>query len=86
MKYHWDKKYLYWGVTAFIVLALSIAFCFLLFNLDVISGWIDKAIEICSPIIAGLVIAFLLSPLVNWLEKRVFYIFYHKKGDKDLDE
>lgn len=81
MKYHWDKKYLYWGVTAFIVLALSIAFCFLLFNLDVISGWIDKAIEICSPIIAGLVIAFLLSPLVNWLEKRVFYIFYHKKGN-----
>lgn len=79
MKFNFDKKYLFWGLTSLCVLLLSIFFCFILFNTSRLFEIFQKAIDICSPIIAGLVIAFLLTPMVNWLERRGFAIFYKKK-------
>lgn len=72
MHFRWDKKYLYWGITAFIVLACSILFYYVIFHNDTFAGVIKNVIDICFPIIDGLIIAFLLCPLVNWIEKRLF--------------
>ena len=56
--FRWDKKYLYWGITAFCVVAAAILFY--------------MALNYISPFIWGLVISYLLGPLVRTLENKVF--------------
>lgn len=72
MKYRWDKKYLYWGITAFSVIACAILFYLLLENLSSVSGVFSTILSILSPIVYGLVIAYLLMPAVNWIEYHIF--------------
>lgn len=72
MHFRWDKKYLYWGFTGFIVLACSILFYYVVFHNEQFSGIIKNVINICFPIIVSLIIAFLLCPMINWIEKNVF--------------
>ncbi|WP_099468117.1 AI-2E family transporter [Konateibacter massiliensis] len=83
MKYHWDKKYLYWGVTAFSVIAISILFFFGVFHIGEMKGFFGKWITILMPVIYGLVIAYLLSPVVNYLEKHVFNPLFYEKWKKE---
>ncbi len=86
MQYRWDKKYLYWGMTAFIVICLSILFNYLLTHGGGNVGeLIKKTLSICSPIIDGLVIAFLITPFVNWIENKFFFPYYRKK-DRAISE
>ncbi len=72
MKYRWDKKYLYWGMTAFFVIAASIIFYLLIGNLPAVGNVISTVFSILSPIVYGLVIAYILMPWVNWIEYHVF--------------
>ena len=65
MKFQWDKKYLYWGITAFIVIACSIMFYDLMHNTSLIISFVSTTINITKPIIYGLIIAYLLSPIVD---------------------
>lgn len=67
MKFQWDKKYLYWGITAFIVIACSIMFYDLMHNTSLIISFVSTTIDITKPIIYGLIIAYLLSPIVDYL-------------------
>lgn len=73
MKFHVDKKYIAWGVTAFCVIAASILFYYLLFHMGNIKTAVGAAAKICMPIIDGLVIAYLLAPVVNHLEYDFFF-------------
>lgn len=68
MKYRWDKKYKYWGVTAFLVLAAAITFYCLLTNLSAVGAVVGKVVSSLSGILYGLVFAYLLAPVVNKLE------------------
>ena len=70
--FNWDKKYLYWGVTAFCVIACSILFYMALAYLPVIGGALKKLGRILSPFIWGLIITYLLSPLYKTLYKDIF--------------
>ena len=65
MKFQLDKKYLYWGITAFIVIACSIMFYDLMHNTSLIISFVSTTINITKPIIYGLIIAYLLSPIVD---------------------
>ena len=71
-KFRWDKKYLYWGFTAFCVIAASVLFYLLITHFPDISGAMRKLGKILSPFIWGLVIAYLLSPLMQWMDRRLF--------------
>ena len=71
-RFQWDKKYLYWGLTAFCVVAASILFFLLITRFPDISGALSKLTAILSPFIWGLVIAYLLAPLMQRLEKHLF--------------
>lgn len=73
MKFNFDKKYIAWGITAFFVIAASILFYYLLFHMGNIRTALGAAVNICMPIIDGLVIAYLLSPVVNHLEYDFFF-------------
>ena len=68
-RFRWDKKYLYWGITAFLVIAAAVVFYMLLQHLpDLRNAW-NKGMTIVAPFVWGLVIAYLLLPLTRALEK-----------------
>lgn len=73
MKYRWDKKYLYWGMTALFVIIFSICFYYLLFHGVKIHDNILHLVRIGMPIIMGFIIAYLLTPIVNFFEKKLIY-------------
>ena len=70
--FRWDKKYLYWGVTAFLVVAASILFFMALRYFSVFGGAVRTLARILSPFIWGLVFTYLLAPLMRSLEKHCF--------------
>lgn len=71
-RFRWDKKYLYWGVTAFCVIVASVAFYLLLSNFSQFGSAISKLTTILSPFIWGLVISYLLCPLTNIYQQSLF--------------
>lgn len=79
MKFRWNKKYLYWGMTAFAVICASMLFYFVIFRMDVLFTGLKKLTSIMMPIICGFIIAYLLIPIVNFQERRIFYPLMEKK-------
>lgn len=78
MKFKWDKKYLYWGTTALVVLLVAVLFNFILQNNVSIRAAFNTLFKICTPIIDGIIIAFLVNSLVKWFENKVFPVFNKK--------
>ncbi len=72
MKFRPDKKYIYMGVIALAVIICSICFYYLLFNGTQFSSTLKTISRIAMPIIYGIVFAYLLTPVVNMLEGRIF--------------
>ena len=70
--FNWDKKYLYWGMTAFCVIACSILFYMALAYLPVIGTALKSLARILSPFIWGLIITYLLAPLYKGLYQGFF--------------
>lgn len=70
--FRWDKKYLYWGMTAFCVIAAAILFYMALNYLPLLRAGIAALVSILSPFIWGLVICYLLSPVLNVMERKLF--------------
>ena len=68
--FKWDKKYLYWGITAFCVVACAILFYMALNYIGVVGRAIKALVRILSPFIWGLVITYLLTPLVKTIFNR----------------
>lgn len=64
-----EKKYIYAGVTAFLVIAASIVFYMLLRYLPVLRTALARLLKVLSPFIWGLAITYLLSPLMRVFEK-----------------
>ena len=70
--FKWDKKYLYWGITAFCVIASAILFYMALNYIGLLGRAFGALVKILSPFIWGLVISYLLGPLARALQARVF--------------
>ena len=70
--YKWNKHYLGWGITAFIVIIASILVFTVLANIEKISAGIGGFLSVVSPILYGFVIAYLLAPIVAKFEKSLF--------------
>ena len=64
------KTYLHWGLTAFGVVALSILFFFSLFKAGALVHFFQTLLGILMPFVYGLAIAYLLTPVFNWLHAR----------------
>ena len=71
-RFKWDKKYLYWGITAFCVIACAILFYMALNYISIVGRALRTLTRILSPFIWGLVLTYLLHPLVRTLERKVF--------------
>lgn len=85
--FKWDKKYLYWGLTAFCVIAGAILFYMALNYLPAFGSAIATLVGILSPFIWGLVITYLLAPATKSLQAKVFgplgRRLYRKNKKKD---
>ena len=77
-----EKKYLKMGITAFCTIAASILFFFALYRMDDISRVMQTITKSAEPIIIGLVLAYLLMPVKNFVEKPVFKLMI-KTGLKE---
>lgn len=79
MKFRWNKKYLYWGMTAFAVISASLLFYFIIFRMDIFLGRIKNLAGILMPVICGAIIAYLLIPIVNFQERKIYHILEEKQ-------
>lgn len=82
MKFHVDKKYFWGGITAFLVLAGVICFYYLIFHGDQFLAKISQLFKVASPVIYGIILAYLLTPAVNNIEQRLLKPLLIKAGKK----
>ena len=71
MKFKINNKYFKWGLTAFLVIAASIIFYYLMFHGSNIKAGIHAMTDILMPVVVGLVMAYLLTPVLNFIEDRI---------------
>ena len=79
MKFNIDRKYFYWGLTAFCVIIASVLFYFVIFQMPTILSGISKIFSVISPILYGGAIAYILNPLVTLIEKLIYKVFRRYK-------
>ena len=71
MRFRPDKKYIIWGVTAFLVAACSILFIFAVFNYPIFALGFSNFLKVMMPVINGFLIAYLLNPTMMFFERKV---------------
>lgn len=71
MKHEKYQRYIYWGVTAFVVLALLIGLIFFIIKIEQVMGAARVFFRILAPITYGAVMAYLLAPIYNHVKAAV---------------
>ena len=72
MKINWNKKYTTIAIYSLIVLAAAVLFVVFVFKFDSISTGFSWIGAVAAPVICGIVIAYILNPLVMFLENKLF--------------
>ena len=80
MKFKIEKKYLQIGLVAFTVIAAAICFYYLIFHGDRFAVRLKEFFTVLSPVIYGIVTAYLLTPLVNAIERSVLTALWGRNG------
>ena len=70
------------GLTIFITVAACILFFFLVYRFDVVAAGWEEIMKVAEPIIFGLVFAYLLMPIKEFVEKHT-YAFLKKRMKKE---
>lgn len=83
MKFKLNNQYIRWGMTAFLVIISSIMFYYFIFHGIKIKEGINKIVDITMPIIFGLVTAYLLTPVLNFVEQKVLFPICERCKIKD---
>ena len=81
MKIKLKKTHIQWGLTAFLVIAASVCVFILASHLGSIFGAIKTMFGILMPIIYGAFIAYILNPVMKFIENIVVLGFICKKFD-----
>ena len=75
-----DNKYTAIGVTAFLTVCASAFAIYVIFHFSTILGLITSFIRIMSPIINGIALAYILTPVLNFVEQHWVGWIYKKRG------
>lgn len=73
MKQRWNSKYFKIGITAIMVIAAGLLIFYALFYASKLRIFSQRAVSVLMPVLDGLVIAYLLAPIVNFFEKKIIY-------------
>ena len=80
MKFKFSKKQMTWGMTAFLVIAAGILFYFLVFEFRNIIKSIQGIMDSIAPVLYGVVIAYILSPVLNFIEHYLLKPIFNRFG------
>ena len=80
MKLDRYKKYFRAGVTAFLVIAASLVFYYLLFHQTSVRTAFHNIMAILSPLVAALILAYVISPIINFIEQRIIARLYARRN------
>ena len=83
MKFKLNNKYFRWGITAFLVIAAGILFYYFVFHGANIIDGLRKFVNVLMPVVFGLSIAYLMSPVLNYIEKKMLFPLCDKMGIKN---
>lgn len=79
-----NNKYFMAGLTAFCVLIAALLVGFLIFNFNIVSKAVHIVNAALMPVYIGIAIAYLLSPMVNFIERKLIipgiYKLTHKRS------
>ena len=78
-----NNKYFRWGLTAFLTIAASICFYYLLFHGNSIKAGFHTITGILMPVLYGLVTAYLLTPVLNYIETKLLFPLCRKLKVKE---
>ena len=78
MNEHRDKPYIKWGLTALVVIFISILLVVIFTDLPGFFGVLTALEMILEPLIFGVVIAFLLNPIVRFVDSRLLPLLEQK--------
>lgn len=67
-KWNWNNKYIGWGITAFLVILSGLITYYLMFHGSKLLSDLRQILNILMPVLFGLVIAYLMTPVMNVLE------------------
>ena len=82
-KINTENKYVAYGITTFLVLASVIIFFFCIYRWHYIVKFLKMLLGILMPFIYGLVIAYLVNPMVTFFDKKVYRNLLSKIGEKE---
>ena len=84
MKFKFEKKYVEIGIVTFFVVAASLVFYYFLFHHTTLIQAVSKIFKILSPVIYGFIFAFLMTPVLNFIERKIVKVLFVKfKWDID---
>ncbi len=72
MKVNWNRKYTTIAVYALMVIAVAVLFVVFVFKFDTFREKISWVSGIAAPIICGIAIAYILNPLMMYIERKFF--------------
>ena len=81
MKFRWNKKYLYWGMTAFAVICASLLFYFVIFRMHVLFNGIRRFISIMMPVIWRCSDCLSSNSRAEFSGEENLSVFYREKED-----
>lgn len=67
-----NKSYIKWGVTIFLTAAAILLFYYFIFHISEVKSLFNSFVKIISPILIGLVMAYLITPIINFLEQTIY--------------
>lgn len=76
----YKSKYFKWGLTVFLVIICSVFTLYIIYNGKSFWGTVSKFFGLIMPIIDGLIVAYLLTPLVNFQENKLYLKFMKKRN------
>lgn len=77
------RSYILKGITAFCVIAASVFFYFIMLRLGKITSFIGKVVRILEPVTLGIVIAYLVNPIVNFFNSKLIPFFEKRFKKKE---
>lgn len=72
MKHKIDSKYIYSGITAIIVICVGLLFKYAIDDWEDIKAWLHTINIMLTPLITGFILAYLLNPVLNFFEYKIF--------------
>lgn len=80
MKYNKENRYFQIGINGLIIICGGIFFYYLLFHLEKFTGVLKYILSILTPIITGFVIAYVLNPIMIFIENKIIYNIFKKSS------